>query len=66
MRAEKTSEQKPTWLELERVVPLSEVERITSLSHDSLSRHHKEKIVALSPGRRGMRLKDVLAIARGK
>jgi hypothetical protein len=57
---------RPTWLELERVVPLSEVEEITSLSHDSISRHHKDKIVALTPTRRGMRLKDVLAITRGK
>ena len=57
---------RPTWLELERVLPMSEVEEITSLSVDSLNRHHKEKIVELSPRRRGMRLKDALAIARGE
>ena len=44
---------------------MSEVEEITSLSVDSLNRHHKEKIVELSPRRRGMKLKDALAIARG-
>jgi hypothetical protein len=58
--------ERPTWLELERVLPMSEVEEITSLSVDSLNRHHKKKIVDLSPRRRGMRLKDALAIARGE
>jgi hypothetical protein len=57
---------RPRWLELERVLPMSEVEEITSLSVDSLNRHHKEKIVELSPRRRGMKLKDALAIARGE
>jgi hypothetical protein len=56
----------PTWLELERVLPMTEVEEITSLSGDSINRHHKEKIVDLSPRRRGMKLKDVLAIVRGE
>ena len=56
----------PTWLELERVLPLLEVEKITSLSSDSLSRHHKDKIVNLSPRRVGMKLRDALAIANGE
>jgi hypothetical protein len=56
----------PTWLELERVVPLPEVKRITSLSHDSLIRHHRDRIISLSPRRVGMKLKDVLAIANGE
>jgi hypothetical protein len=63
MSTEKSDQ--PTWLELERVLSLPEVERITNLSVDSLNRHHKEKIVELSPRRRGMRLRDALAIARG-
>jgi hypothetical protein len=63
MSTEKSDQ--PTWLELERVLSMSEVEEITSLSVDSLNRHHKEKIVELSPRRRGMKLKDALAIARG-
>jgi hypothetical protein len=65
MGTEKKSD-RPTWLELERVLPLSEVKQITSLSHDSLTRHHRSKIIALSPRRRGMRLKDALAITRGE
>jgi hypothetical protein len=64
MSNEKT--ERPTWLELERVVPLPEVERITSLSHDSLKRHHKDKIVNLSPRRVGMKLRHALAIAAGE
>ena len=63
MSTEKSDQ--PTWLELERILSLPEVELITTLSVDSLNRHHKEKIVELSPRRRGMKLKDALAIARG-
>ena len=62
----KKPEPRPDWLELERVVPLTEAERITTLSHDSLKRHHKDKIVVLSPRRIGMRLRDVLAIVNGE
>ena len=49
----------------QRLDALPEVERLTSLSRDSLTRHHKDKIVALSPRRRGMKLRDALAIANG-
>jgi hypothetical protein len=55
--------ERPTWLELERVVSIAEAEQITSLSRDALQRHYREKIVRLSPRRVGMRLRDVLAIA---
>jgi hypothetical protein len=47
----------PTWLELERVLPLPEVTELTSLSEDSINRHHKDKIVTLSPRRKGMKLR---------
>jgi hypothetical protein len=56
----------PTWLDLERVLPLPEVEKITSLSSDSLTRHHRDKIIELSPRRIGMKLKHALAIASGE
>jgi hypothetical protein len=56
---------RPEWLELERILPLSEVQELTSLSLDSLVRHHGERIITLSPRRRGMRLRDVLAIGNG-
>jgi hypothetical protein len=60
------AERPPSWLELERVLPLPEVEKITSLSHDSLKRRHRNKIVRLSPRRVGMKLRDALAIASGE
>ena len=60
------SEKAPSWLELERVVPLPEVEKFTGLSRDSLQRHHRDKIVHLSPRRVGMKLRSALAIANGE
>jgi hypothetical protein len=56
----------PTWLELESVRPMPEVERITSLSSDTLKRRHGDKVKKLSLRREGMKLKDALAIANGK
>jgi hypothetical protein len=58
--------ERPTWLELERVLELPEVEEITSLSVDSIKRHHKDKLVNLSPRRLGMKLRNALAIANGE
>jgi hypothetical protein len=52
----------PSWIELESVRPMSEVERITSLSADTIGRRYPEKIVDLSPRRRGMKLRDILDI----
>jgi hypothetical protein len=60
------STEQPDWLALERVIPLLEVTEITSLSRDSLQRHHKDKIVDLSPRRRGMKMRHVLAITNGE
>jgi hypothetical protein len=64
MSTEKT--ERPSWLELESVKPLPEVEKITSLSSDTLKRHHPDKIVKLSPRREGMKLRHALAIANGE
>jgi hypothetical protein len=57
--------ERPRWLELERVLPLTEIEEITSLSPDSVRRHHRDKLIHISPRRLGMKLKDVLAITNG-
>jgi hypothetical protein len=54
--------ERPTWLELERVIPLSEAVELTSISRDGLLRHHHDKIVRLSPRRVGMKLRDAIAI----
>jgi hypothetical protein len=60
------SDRPPTWLELESVRPLPEIEKITSLSEDTIIRRYGEWIVKLSPRRRGMKLRHALAIAAGK
>jgi hypothetical protein len=60
-----TVDRQPSWLELRSAVPLSEVEKITSLDRDSLIRHYSHLIVRVSPRRLAMRLQDALAIAAG-
>jgi hypothetical protein len=65
-RTTAASDRSPTWLELESVRPLPEVERITSLSEDTLRRRYRQYIKQLSPRRQGMQLKHALAIARGQ
>jgi hypothetical protein len=57
---------RPSWLELERVLPPTEVEEMTSLSWDTITRVHRDKVVDLSPRRRGMKLKHVLGLNRGQ
>jgi hypothetical protein len=49
-------------IEQRRIVPLSEVARLTSLSVDSLKRNHSDKIRQLGPRRIGMSLADALSI----
>lgn len=49
-------------LELRKVLTLAQVSEITSLSEDSLKRHHADKIKRLGPRRLGMTLGDALAI----
>ena len=50
----------PTGTELYRVVDLKEASRLSGLSVDSIKRHHSDKIIDLSPRRRGMRVRDAL------
>ena len=59
------AERPPTWLELESVKPLAEVEEITSLDRDSIIRHYRHLLVRLSPMRWRMKLRYALAIANG-
>jgi hypothetical protein len=49
-------------LELLRIAPMPEVERLSGLSHDTITREHKDKIKTLSPRRRGMRVIDALML----
>jgi hypothetical protein len=55
----------PTWLDLERILPLKEAANVSSLSEDSLKRNHSEKILRLGPRRLGMRAKDALMLGEG-
>ena len=55
----------PTWLQLESVIPFSEVEKITSLSRDAILKHYSHLCIRLTPARWGMKLKNALSIANG-
>jgi hypothetical protein len=65
MSAAEFDDQMPTWLNLESVQRLSMVEKITSLSPESLRRLYPGYIVKLGPRRDGMKLKHALLIANG-
>ena len=49
-------------LELLKIITLEQVTELTTLSADSLKRHHAGKVRRLGPRRLGMRLGDALAI----
>jgi len=55
----------PSWIELESVQKMPVVEKITSLSSDTIRRKYGEYVVKLSARRDGMKLKHALAIANG-
>ena len=66
MSSDTLQSERPRWVELERVVTLNEAVQLTSLSEDTLRRRYPSRIVSISPKRRGMRLRDVLAINNGE
>jgi hypothetical protein len=51
-------------LELLRIVPLTEGARLSGISVDSLKRHHKIKLIRLSPRRLGIRVGDALHLSK--
>ena len=53
-------------LDDDQVLSLDEAGEVLDLSIDSLKRHHSNRIVDLSPRRRGMTAGNVRAIARGE
>jgi hypothetical protein len=53
-------------LELLRVVSLKEAAAVGGVSVDTLRRRRADKILQLSPRRKGMRLRDALALSAGK
>jgi hypothetical protein len=62
----KATVDRPSWIELESVLPPPKVEEITSLSWDTVVRVYPDKIVDLSPRRRGVKLRHALEIADGQ
>ena len=50
-------------LELLRIAPMDECERLSGLSHDTLAREHSDKIKRLSKHRNGMRVLDALMLS---
>jgi hypothetical protein len=54
----------PPGLELDRIITLQEAIKISSLSRDSWTRHHADRLIELSPRRLGVRLRDALMIPR--
>jgi hypothetical protein len=52
--------------ELLRVVPMPECEELTSLSEDTIKREYPDLIVHVSPRRIGIRLGDIINIARSR
>ena len=52
------------WIELQRIIPLSEAAQLSGLSVDTLKRRHRDKILELSPRRLGMRVRDALMLPK--
>ena len=52
-------------VELLRIVRPEEAERLSSLSWDTITREHSDKIMHLSDRRVGMRVGDALMLAKG-
>jgi hypothetical protein len=51
-------------IELLRIIPPPEAERISTLSWDTIKRRHPDKIVHLSERRVGMRVGDALMLGK--
>jgi hypothetical protein len=49
-------------LELERIAPIKEAAELRGVSQDTLERTDPDKIIEISPKRRGMRVRDALMI----
>jgi hypothetical protein len=54
----------PPGRELDQIISLQEAEKVSTLSADSWKRHHKDKLIELSPRRLGVRLRDALMLRR--
>lgn len=55
-----------TLLELLRIAPMAEVEHLSSMSDDSWTRNHPDKVLDLGPRRKGVRVIHALMIPRAR
>jgi hypothetical protein len=53
----------PTEIQLRRIVSLPDAAALASVSVDTLKRRHADKIITLSPRRKGMRVRDALMLS---
>jgi hypothetical protein len=62
-QSEQVSERAPEQDNPNRIVPLAEASRLSSLSKDTILRNHRDKLIQLSERRLGMRVRDALMLA---
>jgi hypothetical protein len=55
-----------TKLEQLRIATMKEAAQLSSLSVETLLRHHQDKCIVLSPRRLGMRVRDALLLSHKK
>jgi hypothetical protein len=58
-----TDEELTLFVELERIVSLAEAARLRGVSIRTLQRNDSDKLIQLSPRRRGMRVRDALVLS---
>jgi hypothetical protein len=57
-----TDPAKLSFIELNRIIPISEAAELSSISPDGWYRHHRDKLIQLTAKRMGVRLRDALFI----
>jgi hypothetical protein len=57
-----TEPAKLSFIELNRIIPISEAAELSSISPDGWYRHHRDKLIQLTEKRIGVRLRDALFI----
>jgi hypothetical protein len=66
MRKRIEDEELPTAVQLMRIVSIRQAAELAGIGVRTMLRSHADKIVRISPGRIGMRVRDALMIAEGK
>lgn len=56
----------PTEVQLMRIINIRQAAELAGVSTRTMQRIHADKIIRISPGRLGMRVRDALMIAEGK